>query len=144
MKKIIYLLSIVAALAMPVSALAQHHPHHPHGNNHPAPVHHHQPAMQPELPPCATPEQMGMVMHTLRAQLSDDKKLEIANLCVTIGYFCTDDLARMAKVFAFDDKRLEFLRYAYAFCTDKERYPTLRGCFTFSSNYEELMKDIYR
>ena len=86
---------------------------------------------------------MGMVMQTLRKQLSDDKKLEIANLCVTIGYFCTEDLARMASVFSFDDKRLDFLRYAYAYCTDKERYPLLKNCFTFSSNYDELMRYIY-
>lgn len=86
---------------------------------------------------------MGLVMQTLRKQLSDDKRLEIANLCVTIGYFCTDDLARMASVFSFDDKRLDFLRYAYAYCTDKERYPFLRDCFTFSSNYDELMRYIY-
>jgi len=145
MKKIAYMLTIMAALVMPVTGWAQHHHQRPpvekhhHGN-------HHQPApheMPPALPPCATPEQMGMVMQTLRAQISDDKKLEIANLCVTIGYFCTEDLARMASVFSFDDKRLDFLRYAYAYCTDKEHYPFLRNCFTFSSNYDKLMDYIY-
>lgn len=82
-------------------------------------------------------------MQTLKAQSFDDKKLEIAQLCVTIGYFCTDDLALMASVFSFDEGRLAFLEYAYPYCTDREHYPTLRRCFTFSTNYDKLIQVIY-
>lgn len=149
MKKIVCLLAIASVLFMPAEVWSQHRHHRPQPM--PNPAHHqgqaHHPApgvyMRPDCPPCASPEQMGMVMRTLQKQSSDDKKLEIADLCVTIGYFCTDDLARMASLFSFDDKRLDFLRYAYAYCTDKENYPFLRNCFTFSSNYDELMNYIY-
>ena len=103
--------------------------------------HDHRPA--PPMP-CATPEQMQIVMRTLKAQSFDDKKLEIAKLCVTIGYFCTDDLALMAAEFSFDDGRLAFLQYAYPYCIDPERYPTLQECFTFRSNYDKLIQFIYK
>ena len=46
---------------------------------------------------CATNQQMQMTLQVLDQQSFDDKKLEIAKLCVTLGHFCTDDLARMAE-----------------------------------------------
>lgn len=101
------------------------------------PRHHHR------YRPCASSEQMHMVMKTLEKQSFDDNRLEIAELCVTLGQFCVSDLERMAKVFSFDDKRLEFLRFAYSYCTDPENYPMLREAFTFSSNYDKLMDYIY-
>ena len=82
-------------------------------------------------------------MEVLGGQSFDDKKLEIAKLCVTIGYFCTADMAQMAKVFSFDDRRLEFLKYAYAYCLDKENYPMLRDSFSFQSNFDALLDYIY-
>ena len=91
---------------------------------------------------CATPQQMSMTMQVLEQQSFDDKKLEIAKLCVTLGHFCTDDLARMAAKFTFDDKRLEFLLYAYDYCEDPERYYALRDLFTFRSNFDTLMESV--
>ena len=100
------------------------------------PRHHHRPR-------CASPEQMQLVMKTLEKQSFDDNRLEIAELCVSLGQFCVGDLERMAKVFSFDDKRLEFLKFAYDYCTDPENYPMLRDSFTFSSNYDKLIDYIY-
>lgn len=122
----IYLLitTIVIALSAATSAMAQ--PPHRHHRN-----------------PCATHEQMHMVVQTLQEQSFDDKRLDIAKLCVTIGQFCTDDLVRMASTFNFDDNRLKFLRYAYPYCTDPERYPAVRECFEFRSNYDILMEEVY-
>ena len=130
-KNLFIILCLIAALVLPVNAVAQHHHHH-----YPGPS-------RRELPPCATAEQMQAVMQTLKGQSFDDKKLEIAQLCVVIGLFCTDDLAVMAKTLSFEDNRLAFLKFAYPYCTDPERYPTLRDSFSFSSNYDALMDYIY-
>ncbi len=151
------LLVLLIACMMTMGAAAQHYPdRHPQPHPHPQAVerhHHGDPRVgrhdrrhepQPMPPkPCATPRQMHMVMQTIKGQSFDDKKLEIAQLCVTIGQFCTDDLALMAKEFSFDEKRLEFLQYAYSYCTDRERYPVLQDCFTFRTNYDKLMQTIY-
>lgn len=88
---------------------------------------------------CATHEQMQMSMRVLNQQSFDDKKLEVAKLCVTLGHFCVDDLARIATVFSFDDSRLAFLTYAYDYCPDRQHYYSLREVFTFSSNFSKLM-----
>ena len=69
--------------------------------------------------PCATPEQMQLVLQVIDNQSFDDKKLEIGKLCVVLGHFCTNDLARIAEKFSFDDNRKAFLIYAYPYCVDR-------------------------
>lgn len=134
---------ILAAAMLATGAMAQG-PHNRHHGGHSNHGYHHRPPVEQYYIECASAEQMQMVIQTLKAQSFDDKRLEIAKLCVTIGYFCTDDMAVMANTFSFDDNRLAFLKYAYNYCLDRENYPKLRNCFTFSSNYNELMDYIYQ
>ena len=149
------LLIIFAAMVMAVGMTAQgrapqqgHHkgPHDgPHvgvqkGPHTPPPGVHHEP--RGRHIECATPEQLGMVMRVLEKQSFDDKKLEIAELCVTLGHFCVDDLARMAKVFSFDENRLHFLIYAYDYCEDPQNYYSLRDVFSFRSNFDTMMETV--
>lgn len=153
MKKLFILF---AAVMMAASMIAQQHYVQPrHRQPQVAERHHHDDRhagrpdkrhdKHPAPPiPCATREQMHMVMKTLKAQPFDEKKLEIAQLCVTIGLFCTDDLAMMAGEFSFDDNRLTFLQYAYPYSSDPERYPALKECFALQSNYDKLMQFIYK
>jgi len=117
---------VFAVLFCMVSLMAMPQPHHRH-----------------RRVPCATSEQMGLVMSTLKKQSFDDQKLEISKLCVSLGTFCVSDLSRMAEVFSFDDNRLEFLKFAYDYCSDPENYPMLKDSFSFSSNYDKLMEYVY-
>ena len=91
---------------------------------------------------CATGEQMNMAMQVLENQSFDDKKLDVAKLCVTLGHFCVEDLARMAVVFSFDDNRTKFLIYAYEFCPDPQNYYMLRDVFSFRSNFDTMMETV--
>ena len=105
---------------------------HFHDNGRPSRHHH-------EQMECATKEQMMQVMKVLQKESFDEDRTEIAKLCVIVGYFCTRDLAMMAETFGFDNNRLDFLRFAYPYCTDPQNYFMLRDCFTFKSNFDELM-----
>ena len=88
---------------------------------------------------CATGEQLNMAMQVLENQSFDDKRLEVAELCVVLGRFCTEDLARMARVFSFDDNRTKFLTFAYRYCQDPQNYYRLREVFEFESNFRTMM-----
>ena len=133
---------------------AQHHPQQGHHDpHHPGPQpgpqghqpgHHpgHQPGPQGPAPKpiiCAQPDQMQMVLQVLEKQPYDDKRMEIAQLCVVLGHFCTNDLARMANRFTMEDRKVDFLRYAYPYCQDPENYYTLRDVLRFKSDYDKLM-----
>lgn len=141
MKRLFILLAaaIIAAGAMaqpPHHHDQRHDPRHEHGH-----VHHHAP--EPPQIICATPKQLSITLQVLEKQSFDDKKLEIAQLAVTLGHFCVYDLARMAQLFSFDENRLAFLQYAHAYCQDPQNYPALRDVFKFQSNYDELIRSIY-
>ena len=134
-KKILFLLA-AAMIAVGMMAQPPHHaPKHHHG-----PEHGNGPARHIV---CATPEQLSMTLQVVGNQSFDDKKLEIAKLAVTLGHFCTDDLARVAGLFSFDENRLAFLLYAHAYCEDPQNYPSLRDVFSFQSNYDELIRTLY-
>lgn len=92
---------------------------------------------------CATDEQLTMTVQVLEQQSFDDKRLEIAKLAVVLGRFCTEDLAHIAKVFSFDENRLEFFLFAYDYCEDPQNFPMLRDAFAFSANYDKMMKALY-
>ena len=136
MKKI-FLVGMAAMMA--VGMMAQPPQHHKPGHGH-GPEYGHGPSHHIV---CATHEQLSMTLQVVGNQSFDDKKLEIAKLAVTLGHFCTDDLARVAQLFSFDENRLKFLLYAHAYCEDPQNYPSLRDVFSFQSNYEELMRTLY-
>ena len=130
------LLLIFAMALMTAGMTAQGRPPQHDRSNH----HHDMPPKRHIV--CATPEQMGMVMNVLDKQSFDDKKLEVAKLCVTLGHFCVEDLARMAVVFSFDENRLQFLTYAYDYCQDPQNYYLLRESFSFRSNFDTMMETL--
>ena len=137
MKKLFFIfiaaMMTVALMAQPPRHHDMQHPHdHGHGHGH---------SPHPVL--CAPPEQVSMTLQVVGQQSFDDKKLEIAKLAVTLGHFCTDDLARVAALFSFDDNRLTFLLYAHAYCEDPQNYPALHDVFSFESNYDEMIRTLY-
>ena len=86
---------------------------------------------------------MNMAMQVINQQSFDEKKLEIAKLCVVLGHFCVDDLTRIASAFSFDDSRLTFLIFAYDYCENPQDYYALRDVFSFRSNFDTLMDTVH-
>ena len=138
MKKVLLvLMTAMMAVTMMAQPPRHHEPERGRGYNA---GHGHRPARQMI---CATPEQLAMTIQVVENQSFDDKKLEIAKLAVTLGHFCTDDLARVAQLFSFDENRLSFLLYAHTYCEDPQNYPALRDVFQFQSNYDTLIRTLY-
>lgn len=132
----------------PPPPATQNHGHH-HGQTPPPPPppaqpgHHHGQTPPPPAPKpviCATAEQMQMVIQVMDKQSYDDKRMEIARLCVMLGHFCTRDLTRMASRFTQEDRKVDFLRYAYRYCEDPENYYIVRDVLRYRSDYERVME----
>lgn len=131
MKKLFFIL-LLALSTMTAGAQHRHDHNGPHDRGH-----------ERHRIECATREQMNMAMHVMSQQSFDDKKLEIAKLCVVLGHFCVEDLARLAGTFSFDDSRLTFLIFAYDYCENPQDYYALRDVFTFRSNFDTLMDTVH-
>lgn len=87
----------------------------------------------------ATEEQVNMIIDCLKQESFDDAKLRVAELSVTLCPVLAADLKKIAELFSFDDRRLQFLQYAYAFCPDREHYIGMKNTFSFSSNFDKLV-----
>lgn len=136
MKRTLFVLMLSLAT---VVGMAQHRGGHgPRGHEHHSEMRHEAHHMMN----CASPEQVAMVLHVLENQSFEDKKLEVAKLCTVLASFTVRDLASMAAKFTFDDKRKEFLIFAYRNCYDPENYYLLRDSFSFRSNFDEMMEAV--
>jgi len=127
------LLSLVTIVGMAQPPRGGHGPEGPHGHGHGPGGH------RPHVE-CATREQLHKTLDVLEKLDFDEKRLMVAELCVTLCKYCTDDLARMARTFSFDENRKKFLIYAHEYCNDRENYYYLRDVFDMQMNFEEMMR----
>lgn len=115
----------------------QHHdPHHHHNDPH-----HHQPT-PPPAPRVANDEQVRWALQVLNKQSYDDKRMEVARLCVVLCPFPVRDLSRMASCFTMEDRKVDFLKFAYRYCPDPENYYRLRDVLRYRSDYDKLMESV--
>ncbi len=90
----------------------------------------------------AEKREVTMVVNMMKKMSFDDQRLEAGKVCVTLRPMMADDLLKMAKTFSFDDGRMKFLEYAFAYCVDRENYYIMNECFTFRSNAEKFFRNI--
>jgi hypothetical protein len=70
-------------------------------------------------------------------QLSMAKQILNAKKC-----FTCNQIKQMMQIFSFEESRMEFVKYAWDYTTDKSNYYILADGFSFSSSKEELMSFI--
>lgn len=95
-------------------------------------------------PEVASPEEVEMMVRRVKDEGFDDRRVETAKLMVTMKMVPAEGIARMASAMSFDDNRLEFLKFAYEYCADRENYFVAMDALTFSSNRDKLREYIMR
>ena len=72
----------------------------------------------------------------------DDARLLYSKRLVDDNYLCSEQVKELARFFSFDNKRLDFAKYAYNRTTDKNNFSVV--CNAFSSGYsrDQLMNFI--
>ncbi len=79
---------------------------------------------------------------TIAQSSFDDTKLKTAQSIVGSNCLSTDQVVQICNLFSFEDNKLAFAKYAYAYTTDPKNYFKVNNVFTFSSNKEELSEFI--
>lgn len=68
----------------------------------------------------------------------DSKRLELAKKYADKSTLTVAQIAEVAQKFTFDSNRLEWTKYAYHRCSNKENYEALKPEFTYVSNFKIL------
>lgn len=121
-------------------------PHHQepghHSDNHkPQPAH--QEGVVPPPPPAPLPcsdKDFQNAKHLVQQQDFESSKLKIAKQVAQSEMLTTSQIAEIARLFEFESTKLEFLKYAYAYCFDPNKYYLVNSVFEFDSSKNELDK----
>lgn len=92
----------------------------------------------------ASKDEAEMVIKLVKKTSFDDNKLEVAKVCLALRPMFASDIEAIARCFSFDDGRLQFLKYAYPYCVDKENAINFGRVFSFKSNSDKLYEFIQK
>lgn len=68
----------------------------------------------------------------------DSSKLTLAQQVVSMNPMSASQILGICKLFSFESNKLEFAKYAYEFCVDRNKYYLLNEAFTYESSKREL------
>ena len=68
----------------------------------------------------------------------DSSKLTLAEQVVSMNPMSASQILGICKLFSFESNKLEFAKYAYEFCVDRNKYYLLNEAFTYESSKREL------
>ncbi|MFM2268010.1 MAG: hypothetical protein RL757_1451, partial [Bacteroidota bacterium] len=106
------------------------------GRNNPV-----QPPPPPPPPPYLTDGEFQPMLASLRAENFDNKRVEKAKFMIRGNALLTcAQICQMSRTFSFDNSRLDFAKFAYDFCFDKQNYFQVADTMQFENNKSSLMK----
>ncbi|MCQ2280151.1 MAG: DUF4476 domain-containing protein [Bacteroidales bacterium] len=99
------------------------------------------PTPQPTPPPapafCSEPDFLA-AKSLIAAEKFESNKLDLAKQVVRSEIMTTNQLVEIARLFTYESSKLEFLKFAYDYCYDKNKYYTVNSVFTYSSSKDEM------
>jgi hypothetical protein len=75
---------------------------------------------------------------SIRGQSFEDTKLSTAKNVAGSNCFSAQQVKDICQLFSFEESKLEFAKFAYARCTERNKYFIINDVFSFSSSTEEL------
>jgi hypothetical protein len=81
----------------------------------------------------------GKIKAAIKDAYYDNQMLTTAKAVMKNNMFTTSQLTELCKLFGYDNYRLDFAKFAYDYCVDKNLYFTLGDTFSYSSYKTSLM-----
>jgi len=91
---------------------------------------------------CRNHLEFATAMTALRNESFESGRLQFAKNMTTSGPICVDQIIQVCNVFDFESSKLEYAKFAYHYCTDKNLYYLVNSVFQFQSSKDELGKFI--
>lgn len=89
-----------------------------------------------------TDEQFAMLKKTIFTSPFDDERLATGKIVLKNNMFTVAQIKDLCRGFTFDDRRLEFAKFAYDYCVDKGIYVTVQDVFVFPDSKTALLNYI--
>ena len=86
----------------------------------------------------ASDDDVEMMVLQLRAQSFDNERLALAKTLVSSARFTSAQIARMCHTIDFSNSQVEFLKYAYSYCSDPKAYGKAIEVLTFNSDKKKV------
>jgi len=71
-----------------------------------------------------------------------ESKMKVAKQFTTSNCLSTDQIIEIVNLFSFEENKLDFAKFAYSKCVDKNNYFHVNDAFSFSSSTDELTEYI--
>lgn len=75
---------------------------------------------------------------SINASNFDETRLSTAKQIISSNCMNTNQITALLKLFSFEESKLDFAKYAYAYCLDRNNYYKVGNAFTFESSKTEL------
>ena len=88
------------------------------------------------------PADFNSALATVKNQKFDDTRLKTAKQITSANCLNAGQIVKIAEVFGFEESKLDFAKFAYDHCTEKENYFKINNIFSFSTSVDDLTEYI--
>jgi len=92
----------------------------------------------PPTPVCMNPYDFQHALQSIQNQNFDSSKLTLARQIASTNFLSAQQIRAIMMTFSFESSRMEFAKFAWQNCIDKQNYYQVNDAFQFSSSVEEL------
>jgi hypothetical protein len=89
-----------------------------------------------------TYEEFAVLKERIAQNTFDKRKLETARTLTSQNTFTANQIMEIARMFSFEDNRLEYAKFAYQFAFDKANFEVVKEALSFEKSKHELQKFI--
>ena len=75
----------------------------------------------------------------MKAQSFDSDRLALGKTIVASAYFTAEQIAYLARTLDYSQSQVDFLKYAYAYCVDKNNYHSVVDVLTYRSDKQKVI-----
>ena len=100
------------------------------------------PPPAPEQAHATSNEEVVVMVQRMKAQSFDSDRLALGKALVAANPMTASQIARLAATIDFSSSQVDFLKYAYPYCTDKKNYNVVIDVLTYSSDRQTVLNYI--